>query len=76
MILWKKHGRYPLGNVFDFIFDIFYLLGESISLYLLRYSEFAVKYPRPGLTRFIRKASPRPNLPQQSQLVNNSGKIF
>ena len=74
MIIQKITKQLSFGISYNSIFDIFHLSGEQISLHLLRYSEFAVKYPRPGLTHFIRKALPRPNLPQQPQLVNNPGK--
>ena len=59
--LWTLH--------FIFLINIFYQNGESISLYLLRSKGFAVKYPRPGLTRFILCAS----YLLQPQLVNNTG---
>ena len=51
---------------FNSIFRLFYLSGESVPLHLLRCNEFAVEYPRPGLSRFIRKASHL----QQPRLVN------
>ena len=60
MIIQKNTMQISFRISFNFIFDIFYLLGELILLYLLCCQGFAVKYTRPNLT-------------QQSQLVNNPG---
>jgi hypothetical protein len=64
MIIRKIAMQISFGIFFNSIFDIFYLSGELISPYLLRCKGFAVEYSRPGLTRCILYASPRPSLPQ------------
>ena len=64
MIILKITLQVSFGLSFISIFDTFYLKGEPISPYLLRYKGFAVEY-----YSFILKASHL----QQSQLVNNPG---
>ena len=72
MIMQKIARQLSFGISINSIFDIFYLPGELISQHLHCYGGLAVKYPRPGLTRYAHPASHL----QQSQLVNRPRKLI